>query len=51
MKALNKMLINNKTLEQLNLGNCSIDDEGISQIKKGLMYNSTLKVSIIWEYY
>jgi len=50
MKALNKVLIKNTTLELLNLGNCGIDDEGLSHIKNGLSLNSTLKVLVILSY-
>ena len=43
-KAINRTLIKNNTLELLNIGNCGLDDESISLIKYGLMYNKNLKV-------
>ena len=51
LQALNKMLVKNKSIEQLNLGNCGITPEGIDLLKSGLMFNSTLKVKnemFIW---
>jgi len=43
-KAINRTLIKNSTLELLNIGNCGLDDESISLMKYGLMYNKSLKV-------
>jgi len=43
-KALNRMLVRNKTLSLLNIGNCGVDDETISFLKCGLMFNQGLKV-------
>jgi hypothetical protein len=45
IKSLSKCLIKNKTIQHLNLGNCGIDDESLSLMKTGLMFNTGIKVS------
>lgn len=44
IKALNKTLAGNDTLQILNLGNCGLDDESLSLLKTGLTLNESLKV-------
>jgi len=45
-KALNRMMVKNKTLQLLNIGNCGVDDDTISLLKCGLMFNQGLKVKV-----
>jgi len=47
-KALNKMLVKNKTLELLNSGNCGADDETLAILKPAFMFNQTLKSLFLW---
>lgn len=47
-KCLNKMLVKNKTLDLLNLGNSGADDETLAILKPAFMFNQTLKSFFLW---